>query len=277
MILPDFKLIGSPGRFRNGHGRRASTYAQKYRYLNEKRIRSVSLQTTDLTTARRRAVEYVEDRIRADLLARDPQARTLAVGIAAALKEYLDHLTATGNSAKQVATVKMRIERVIKQAKLKEYSHIESIIVTKAIAKLSEQHGFGVVTCNRYRRSNEGMEHDGCNATTAGQRIRCKTWPSSRVTTRTLDRGRFSRDQEFERLLATTMVSKDRRNLSGEQRYWLYLIATQTGLRAQELNSLKPTSFDLNSEPATVTIACTVSQTQKDRHAFCSAATSHGC
>ena len=70
-------------------------------------------------------------------------------------------------------------------------------------------------------------------------------------------------DQEFERLLATTLVSKDRRNLSGEQRYWLYLIASQTGLRAQELNSLKPTSFDLTSDPATVTIACTVSKRRK--------------
>lgn len=45
--------------------------------------------------------------------------------------------------------------------------------------------------------------------------------------------------------------------------YQRYLIASQTGLRAQELNSLKPTSFNLNCEPATVTIACTVSKRRK--------------
>jgi integrase len=70
-------------------------------------------------------------------------------------------------------------------------------------------------------------------------------------------------DGEFERLLATTLVSKDRRNLSGEQRYWLYLVASQTGLRAQELNSLKPSSFDLDSNPASVTVHCTISKRRK--------------
>ena len=70
-------------------------------------------------------------------------------------------------------------------------------------------------------------------------------------------------DREFEQLLAATMLGKDRRNLSGEQRYWLYLLASQTGLRAQELNSLKPSSFDLTSDSATVTIACTVSKRRK--------------
>ena len=45
--------------------------------------------------------------------------------------------------------------------------------------------------------------------------------------------------------------------------YWLYMLASQTGLRAQELNSLRPTSFDLISNPAIVTIACTVSKRRK--------------
>ena len=70
-------------------------------------------------------------------------------------------------------------------------------------------------------------------------------------------------DQEFETLLATTLAGPDRRNLTGEQRYWLYLVASQSGLRAQELNSLKPTSFDLDSDPATVTVHCTISKRRK--------------
>jgi integrase len=41
------------------------------------------------------------------------------------------------------------------------------------------------------------------------------------------------------------------------------LLASQTGLRAQELNSLKPSSVELNSEPATVTVACTASKRRK--------------
>jgi integrase len=261
MLLPDYKLIGPPARFRNGHGRRAANYHQKYRLLAEaaRKVRTVSLQTTDLTTARRRAAHYVEQRIRRDLLARDPAARTAATGIAAALKEYLADLRSTGNSAKQVATVRTRIERVITQAKLKEYAQVECVTVTKAIAKLSERHGFGTATCNRYR--------EAMRAWTRWMQ-RNDRWPTNSLenmaklkgdTTNSRPRAILT-DQEFEQLLATALAGPERRNLTGEQRYWLYLTASQTGLRAQELNSLKPSSFDLNGESATVTVHCTISK-----------------
>jgi site-specific recombinase XerC len=264
MILPDYRLIGTPARFANGRGVRAASFHQKFRLLADpaRKVRTVSLKTIDLTAARRRAVKYVEARIRADLLARDPQARTLAIGISAALKEYLADLKATGNSAKQVATVKMRIERVIKQAKLKEYSHIESIVVTKAIAKLSEQHGFGTVTCNRYREAMRAWSRWMC---------RNDRWPTNPLQNMAKFKGddtptrqrTILTDHEFEQLLTTTLNGPDRRNLTGEQRFWLYMLASQSGLRAQELNSLKPTSFDLVSNPPTVTVHCTISKRRK--------------
>ncbi len=31
MRLPDYKLVGSPGRFQNGHGKLAKYYAQRFR------------------------------------------------------------------------------------------------------------------------------------------------------------------------------------------------------------------------------------------------------
>jgi integrase len=38
-------------------------------------------------------------------------------------------------------------------------------------------------------------------------------------------------------------------------------------LRAQELNSLRPSSFDFDSDPATVTVHCTISKRRKtDTH-----------
>ena len=62
MILPDYRLIGPPARFKNGRGVRAASFQQKYRLLADpaRKVRTVSLKTTDLTTARRRAVKYVE-------------------------------------------------------------------------------------------------------------------------------------------------------------------------------------------------------------------------
>ena len=96
MLLPDYKLVGVPGKFRNGHRKKAKCFAQKYRLLAEvpRKVRSVSLATTDLTTARRRATRYVEDAIRKHLIASNPEARTASRGIGAVLKEYTDDLTA---------------------------------------------------------------------------------------------------------------------------------------------------------------------------------------
>jgi integrase len=51
--------------------------------------------------------------------------------------------------------------------------------------------------------------------------------------------------------------------LSREQRYWLYLIASQTGLRAQELHSLTPANFHLNEQPPYVEIRNTISKRGK--------------
>lgn len=264
MILPDYKLVGGPHKFRNGHGRKSASFMQRYRLLAEpsRKVRSVSLQTTDLTVARRRAVKFVEDRLRKDLLARDPEARTASNGIAAALREYIEDSAATGNSPKQIAMVKMRIERVVKQAKLTEYAQVDCVVVTRAIAKLATTHKFGVVTKNRYREAmrawSRWMKRNG-------------RWPTHMLD----DMPRFKGDDtptrkraiptdaEFETVLAATVIGPDRRNLTGAQRYWLYLTASQTGLRAAELHSLKPSSFDLTIDPPTVTVACTVSKRRK--------------
>ena len=264
MLLPDYKLVGLPGKFRNGHRKKAKCFAQRYRLLAElpRKVRSVSLKTTDLTTARRRVVRYVEDAIRKHLVASNPEARTASRGIGAVLKEYTDDLAARGNSEKQIATVKTRIRKVVEQGKLKEYAQVDAVVVTKAINQLMKQHGFGVVTANRYREAMRAwtrwMKKNG-------------RWPGNVLEdmpkfkgddTPTRKRAILT-DEEFETLLSVTKDGPDRRRLSGEQRYWLYLIASQTGLRAQELNSLKPTSFDLDAEPPAVTVHCTISKRRK--------------
>jgi integrase len=261
MVLPDYKMIGGPKRFMDGHGRKSASFMQRYRLLTDssRKLRSVSLQTTDLTVARRRAVKFVEDKLRKQLIASNPEASTVSKGIAAALKEYLADLNATGNSSKQIATVKMRIERIIKQAKFNEYAQVDGVKVVNAIDKLATKHKFGTATKNRHREAMRAW---------SGWMKRNHRWPINMLedmalfkgdTTLARERAILS-DGEFEKLLASVLVSKDRRNLSGEQRYWLYLTASQSGLRANELHSLKPSSFDLTSEPPTLTVHCTISK-----------------
>jgi integrase len=67
-------------------------------------------------------------------------------------------------------------------------------------------------------------------------------------------------DEEFEKLLSVTKIGPERRNLTGEQRYFAYLISAMTGLRAAEVNSLRPSSFHLDAKQPFVRIHCTVSK-----------------
>ena len=78
------------------------------------------------------------------------------------------------------------------------------------------------------------------------------------------DRRRNRRDlspEEIERLLeATAKSSKSYRGLAGIDRFVVYYVALGSGLRASEIGSLKPESFDLDSEPPIVVVAAHVSK-----------------
>ena len=60
--------------------------------------------------------------------------------------------------------------------------------------------------------------------------------------------------EEIRRLLASARYGPERRGLSGPDREMLYRVGMATGLRASELVSLTPQSFDLSSSTPTVTI-----------------------
>jgi hypothetical protein len=154
-VLFDYKLIGSPRRFKDGRGNPADSYLQRWRLLRDpaRKIRSVSLQTTDAAVARRRAVRFVENRIREIQEGRDPQSRTANRRIEEALGEYVNDLLATGNSPKQANLVQKRIKAVIRKARLKEYAQIDAVTVTKAIASLKTEIDFTTTTANKYREA----------------------------------------------------------------------------------------------------------------------------
>jgi integrase len=66
--------------------------------------------------------------------------------------------------------------------------------------------------------------------------------------------------EEFMLLIDATRAGKPFRGLSGESRALLYIVAANTGLRASELASLTAASFDLEAEPATVTVEAAYSK-----------------
>ena len=262
MQLPDFKLIGAPRRYVDGSGVRSRYYCQRFRLLHDppRRVRSVSLQTSDGTAARRRAVAFVERRIQQLLLDADPHARTLASSIHVALVEYIEDLIAQGNTPRQADLVKHRIERVLTEAKLTEYAHLDAVKVTKAIASLQAKGEFSTTTtANRYREGlrawSRWMKRHGRWPTNVLEEM-----PKFKGDSNSSRRRAILSERQFNTLLEVTKKARPIRNLSGELRFWLYLVASQTGLRAQELNSLTPDSFHLKSVPPFVQIDCTVSK-----------------
>jgi len=67
--------------------------------------------------------------------------------------------------------------------------------------------------------------------------------------------------EEMTWLLATTeKYTRPEHNLPGPDRAMVYRLALGTGFRAKELRSLTPESFDLESDPAKVTVAAAYSK-----------------
>src|SRR5262249_22658103 len=62
----------------------------------------------------------------------------------------------------------------------------------------------------------------------------------------------------------TRRSNREFRGLNGENRYFLYALAMQTGLRASELASLQPISFDLGADPPTVRVNAAYSKNRKE-------------
>ena len=59
---------------------------------------------------------------------------------------------------------------------------------------------------------------------------------------------------ELRTLLTVTRNAADHFGMTGEERYWMYRLAVETGLRANELRSLTRASFELDGSEPTVTI-----------------------
>jgi len=59
---------------------------------------------------------------------------------------------------------------------------------------------------------------------------------------------------ELRTMLTVTRSAADHFGMTGEERYWLYRLAVETGLRANELRSLTRASFELDGSEPTVTI-----------------------
>ncbi len=267
--IPDFVLIGGPRKYKNGRGKPAKSYLQKFRLKSDsvRKVRSVSLETNDVSVARERAKDFVVKRVTELSLANSPQLRFAKQTIQESVTEYRRFLSNSGCTEKHVDQVHSRLIRLIECANYRSYSDITDSSVKDAIESLKKSGQFKTTaTANRYLECaqsltawalhNKMWHHDPLDVPLSERRI-------SGCTKNTRLRAILTKE-EFEQLLSVTLKqSKTRKNLTAVQRYWLYLIASQTGLRCQELHLLCPNNFYFNCDQPYVQIASSISKRGK--------------
>ena len=175
------------------------------------------------------------------------------------LNDYRCYLESKENADSHVKLTKSYIEKLLAGCGFKFIRDISASAVSTWLADLRGQGKRSIRTSNAYlvavksftrwlvrdrRTSEDALAHlSALNTKTDVRRER-----------RTLE------PAEIAKLISAARTGKQFRTLSGEDRAVLYHVAVTTGLRAGELASLTPKSFDLTSDPPTITVEAAYSK-----------------
>lgn len=168
------------------------------------------------------------------------------------LKDFEKYLHNRNNTDVYINIIIARINKVFNGCKFIYWSDINANQVDNYLAELRDKgNGISIQTSNHY------LTHlkEFCKWMTKNHRA--KENPLSILdglnvrTDRRHDRRALSVD-ELRRLLETTKTQPEQLGMSGYERYMLYRLAVETGLRRNELKSLKVSSFDFNNLTVTV-------------------------
>jgi integrase len=188
----------------------------------------------------------------------DPERAGGGKPLAEHLNDFQAALAARGNTKDHVALVVSRAKRIIEGCKLVVWSDISASKVQKFLADLridtEDKRGISNQTFNFYLQAIKEF----CNW--AVQDRRASESPLRHLkglnvrTDRRHDRRALSAD-EVRRLLEATTAQPGRYGMSGAARAILYKLAVETGLRANELRTLKVSSFDFDNNAVVVEAA----------------------
>jgi integrase len=209
----------------------------------------------ETTKTKARGLENEVERRRQGIV--DPFEAPKKVSLADHLAAFERHLEAKGDCADHVARTKARIQAIFDGC---GFGSIKSLCAHDATDKvnkyLATQSDLGDRTKNYYRTALIGFcrwAEDGRMPPTPLARLKKVTVKES-----TRERRAISAEQ-LDTLFAVTLTGEKTHRLTGEQRYWLYRLATESGLRAGELASLTPMNFHGEA----VTIRASISKNGK--------------
>lgn len=179
------------------------------------------------------------------------------------VEDWIASLKTKDTTAKNVAMRKSMVEKIIHHCQFNYLSDLSATDVENCLAEFRSGPKFGIQTSNHYLTSIRQFSRWLCRHKRMADDPFSAMTPGNIALDRRHDR-RQMKDGELILLLQATARGPVRCRLSGRDREMLYLTAAFTGLRASELASLQPASFDLNAEPETVTVEAAYSKHRRE-------------
>jgi integrase len=167
------------------------------------------------------------------------------------LKDYRQYLIDKGDTLDHTRLTHNRIKAILSDDGMNTTSLQQNITPSKIQHYLAKrrQSGLSVKSCNYYLTAIKGFFNwlvlDGRIDKNPIQHLKGQKALSIRLR-------RALEPDEIRRLLETTAVGIERYGMSGYERYLLYRLAIETGLRANEIRHLKVQDFDFKRLTVTV-------------------------
>lgn len=161
------------------------------------------------------------------------------------LAAFVLHLRAVNNAPKYVTITETRINRILTGCEFQTLPHITLPALENWLAAERKKGSFGIATSNEYGSAFKSFL-TWCVANRLADTNPVQHFSKLNDTDPPRERRAIGAD-EFGRLIVSTLTAPNYRRLTGEDRAMLYLVAAYSGLRASELSSLTPESFDLDN------------------------------
>ena len=259
--LPAYRIISSPYRVRVD-GRASTKFYVAYRIEGDKKVYRAPC-SKDKADSRQYTTRYVEAHLRKMLGVIDERVAACKLSLAEHLDAYVAVLRADQRSPDHVRQVKRKLKEMIAGMKWKHPAQIAPSAVKVWLASQRESGRHGLQTSIHWTATIKAftrwMFDDGRIPADPLARLKRPRGDMEPTFAR-----RALEPDEFRRLLTTTQQSgRVFYGLDGESRAALYLLASVSGFRAQELASLVPASFRLDGSHPTVLLEARRSKRRK--------------
>ena len=181
------------------------------------------------------------------------------------LLDFQAALKGKGNCPGHIKTMVKRVRTLFQGCGFRALSDIRADAVVNRLREMREREEkpIGIATSNGYLAAASAF----CTWAVRNRRTSASPLSHLQPMNPRLDVKRKRRalsPDELRRVMEAARTGKTRGGMTGSDRAVLYAVAASTGLRWSELASLTAGSFDLDADPATVTVEAAYSKRRRD-------------